>query len=664
MSRFEDTLRRDLRQIADRAAPSPDAWDSILTRIADQEPIQETEVIMLTENTIRTRRWPLVAAAAAIVALIVGVIAVVNRDGATVPADELPAPTVAPEPDTGAVRELPDVGSALEPGRYTTDTPGVAVTFTLEEGQTAPWTLAADERGGIQLWSDETAREFIAIGRIGSWFDADEARDESTTGLGSIPPDDIDGWIEANGIIVADSADTMVGDRPAKYRRIRLDTTPGATADFCPTGEQPCLWAISGSADIIDASSPPVPVGRDRLHSIWLVDMGDFEPLFVVAIPNLDDELTWFENTVQPIVDSIELGEPAPAVAGGTARLSTFASSAEAVELPAPGDALPAGRYTTDQFGTPVTFTVPADASAFQVDLSNPVALGIKNPNGWVGFERIGSFYDATQARDPGVTGLGNIPPDDIDAWIEANGVVVEASSDVTVGGRTAKFRQVRLPDGVARLNLNTISADQLDLNPGSGSELSGIYANAYWFVELDDYEPLGIWAYAYGPDLQSWLDELAPIIDSITLGEPGPAVPGGTARLPERLTVNATMTVNQIGERDIANPWPVERTGELTGDITGTYTGTGLSSPNGAEVTLDWTMDVAIEGLGSGTLTVRSYWVNSLDGATTATDHVIGGTGDLDGVTGFGTTKQTSDYGFGREYTADIELHLAPPTT
>ena len=46
MSRFEETHQRDLRQIADRATPSSDAWNSILTRIADQDPIQETEIII------------------------------------------------------------------------------------------------------------------------------------------------------------------------------------------------------------------------------------------------------------------------------------------------------------------------------------------------------------------------------------------------------------------------------------------------------------------------------------------------------------------------------------------------------------------------------------------------------------------------------------------
>ena len=270
MSRYAETLQRDLRQIADRATPSPDAWESIRTRIADQDPNQETEIIMLTENTLTRRRWPLVAAAAAVAALAIGAIALVNRgDGDELPADvPEPTPTVAPAPEPESATELPPVDSQLAPGRYTSDAPGVAVTFTLDEGQTAPWTLVSNqEPGGIQLWSDDTGREFIAIGRAGSWYDADEARDGDMTGLGSIGPDQIDRWIEENGIIVAESASVEVGNRPAQYRQIRLDSSPGASADFCPTGEQPWHAGLLGVG--VDPDPPhEIVERRPHLHGL------------------------------------------------------------------------------------------------------------------------------------------------------------------------------------------------------------------------------------------------------------------------------------------------------------------------------------------------------------------------------------------------------------
>ncbi len=471
MSRFDDNFGHDFGVIAERVTPSPTAWEEIQQRIADREPTTETEIIMLTDNTTRTRRWPLVAAAAAVAALAITGIALVNRgDDAEVPA-EPPTPTIAPAPDSGQVDE-----------------------------QTA----------------EPTAE---------------------------------------------------------------------------PTGD---------ALQPVDPVVPPLPVERQTI---------------------------------------------------------------------------PPGRYSVDTLGVPIEFDVPPSDTTWTVTLNNPLAVAIGTEAGFVGFQRIGSFYGADQAQSPTFTGLGSIPPDDFDGWVDANGITVEDTAETTIDGRAAQFRRVSVPDGYGDglcppevqpcVRLNSVSADLIDQNPRDGSELDGPFANAYWFVEMDDYEPLGVWAFAYDGDMDAWLDEIAPILESIILGDPAPAVEGGTARIPERVAVTAEMTVTQTGERDPENPWPVEWTGSLDGDITGTYDGTGVSSPNGAEVTLDWTMDVTIEGLGTGTLTLRSDWVWPGDGATTATDHVIGGTGDLEGVTGFGMTTQTSDDGLGGPFagTATIELMLAPPT-
>lgn len=645
MSRLDDTLRRDLRVIADRATPSPDAWQQILIKAADQEPTQETEIIMLTENTLTTRRWPLVAAAAAIVALLVGALALVNRDRDTQPADDPPTPTVAPEPESAPVSEFPDAGSVLEPGRYTTDTPGVTVTFTLGEGRTAPWTLATNERAGISLVSDESAREFIAIGRIGSWFDADEARDENTTGLGSIAAGDIDGWIEQNGIIVVNSAEVEVGGRSAEYRQFRLDTTPGATADFCPDGEAPCLWAVSGSADVIDESSTPVPVGRDRLHSVWLVDMAEYEPLFVVAIPNLVDEETWFAETVQPIIDSIELGEPAPAVEGGTARITAAADTSPS-PFPGEGQTLTSGPYETGAFGVPAIFEIPEAASApWTVYVNNQEAIVFGHGDStFVAIKRIGSFFGADEARDPAARGLGSIPPDDIDRWIEENGLILDDSRDVTVGGRTAQFRTVRLPADVGGdacpggvppcLHIVSSSADQQAFNRNPTTAMTDL-AHSLWIVELDDYEPLGILAYTSDPDHQAWLDELAPFIESIELGDPAPATATGRALLPTRVQVSASYSGTRAVEPLLEDgPREVVTTYTVEGDLAGELTGVGVQETP-AEGYDELTFVGTIEGLGTGALTMRQEWTSSLIAGISTTTVVIGGTGDFEGFTG-----------------------------
>jgi hypothetical protein len=283
---------------------------------------------------------------------------------------------------------------------------------------------------------------------------------------------------------------------------------------------------------------------------------------------------------------------------------------------------------------------------------------------------RLGSFYDAEEAVDPDMRAQGSIPADDIDGFIVANGLIVEDSRDATIGGRPASFRQVRLPDGAGEglcspaqqpcIQMGRHSAD-LQIAPvinigGNG----GTQSQSFWVVDMDGYEPFGIYIWTSDPDgPQAWLDEVAPLLESITFGEPAPAVEGGTARLPERVTVTADMLVTQTGERDLDNPWPIERTGTIVGDINGTFSGTGMSSPNGAEVTLDWVMDVTIDGFGTGTLTLRSDESWPGDVARSAVDHVIGGTGDFEGVTGFGTTTHTDD---GDVFTATIELQLVPP--
>ena len=118
MSRFEDTLQRDLRVIADRATPSPHAWQQIQRRIVDQAPLHETEIIMLTDNTTRPRRWPILAAAAAVAALVVGGIALLNRaDDDNAPSDDpTPATMAVPKPDdeTGVDIEASTEASAEE----------------------------------------------------------------------------------------------------------------------------------------------------------------------------------------------------------------------------------------------------------------------------------------------------------------------------------------------------------------------------------------------------------------------------------------------------------------------------------------------------------------------------------------------------------------------
>jgi hypothetical protein len=328
MSRFEQDIEVGLRQIADRATPSPDVWASIQHRIDHQEPTQETEIIMLTENTIRPRRWPMLAAAAAVAALLVGGIALVNRgDGVEVPADTPPptvsaAPVIEPEvaePEGDAaetqvaepeVVELPSVDQQVNPGTYSTDALGVPFTLDVPDGAGGTFTRGVTRTGAIQLVVRDGILETISIGRVGSFYGSAEASEGTTQGLGSIAADDIDGWIKNNDITVDQESEVTVGDRPAKLRQVRFDNKH-------PNG----FWGFSGSADV----APIKPEGfyghPDTVYPIWLISMDDFEPILIWAVSNIPDQQQWINDIVIPLVDSIEFGEPAPAVEGGTARV-------------------------------------------------------------------------------------------------------------------------------------------------------------------------------------------------------------------------------------------------------------------------------------------------------------------------------------------------------
>jgi len=123
MTRFTERVTRDLGQIADRATPSPTAWDSIQHRIAEQTDPSTMEVIMLSpdRNDSPKRGWML-AAAAGVIVLIGGLVFATTRsDDDTVPADTPqatlpvePAPDAETEPAPDAEAD-PDPDAIVEP---------------------------------------------------------------------------------------------------------------------------------------------------------------------------------------------------------------------------------------------------------------------------------------------------------------------------------------------------------------------------------------------------------------------------------------------------------------------------------------------------------------------------------------------------------------------
>jgi hypothetical protein len=138
MNRLEHRIERDLRQIAGRATPSPDAWHSILTRISDlvldDMPVaftEEEEAAMIdlethVSNEARPKGRMRIVAAVLAAAAVVAIALVASRDGdhRRKPSDQ-PSPTVTVPPTT-----LPSIearmlfsvpGQPFEPGTYYMD---------------------------------------------------------------------------------------------------------------------------------------------------------------------------------------------------------------------------------------------------------------------------------------------------------------------------------------------------------------------------------------------------------------------------------------------------------------------------------------------------------------------------------------------------------------
>lgn len=374
MSRFEETLQRDLRRIADRATPSPDAWDRIQRRVADQDPPQETEIIMLVD-TIHPpmRRWPLAAAAAAaVLALLLGATALLTRDADK----QTPAvDTDTVDDERGAITplfgDLPGPGARLA-GGYAVDSLGVPMSFVVPESTSKPWILRVDDGIAVTMGTDDG---FLAMSRVGSFYGAAEARDLEMTGLGSLGADDIDGWIAANDVIVSERSEVTIGGRTAVYRQVTASAGSGDGSERCPPDlPPPCLGISTASADLqATYDGPSALLWGTVPHSLWLVELEAFEPLLIWAHSDTVGATEWLA-TVAPLIESIEIGEPAAATANGTARLPIRVSAAaglRAVNADGPPNAdasVPVsttgtlnGDATGDVTGAGVRFTVPPD---------------------------------------------------------------------------------------------------------------------------------------------------------------------------------------------------------------------------------------------------------------------------------------------------------------
>lgn len=616
MSRFEDTLQRDLAVIADRATPSPDAWQQILVRIADQEPIEETEIIMLVENQERPRRWPAYAAAAAVVALVAGGIALIAaQDDGESPADD-PTPVTTPAPE-----------NVDEQGTSVDDEDGADAALRTVTLSGEALLTVENEPGDDPYNGTFTGRAVLT----GPGVDLDMASSGSFTAESEAIVDG-DSVAVLTGSIVGIGDGSITSEGPWS-RRDGFDVTEDAPI----TDSTGAFEGASGTFSIITEAESGA--------STWSMT------LTLPADRFGDDFVEGATDAVPPAV----VDEVVPAEA-----------------LPPSGRVLE-GRYTTDYIGTDLTFEVTTAADISWTTLQWPGTIWLYTGSGdeFVQMTRISGWYDADQAVDPGVVGFGNIAPDDIDGLIAARpDMLIDDLGETEVGGRTARWFESSLDptstagEGICDPSdqpctwLTSRSGDAVEPDAYRATpSLLGRRLVRSFVIDMDGYEPILVEGWTTRDDKEAWLDEVfQPIVDSIELGEPTYAVEGGRASLTTSVVATGTwtdadylQTPRDDGSFDVT--YVSTYAGDVRGDAPSISYWTPVDGGNVGGGTLEFTGE--IDGLGTGTLTIREESVTLPTFLSVAV--ITGGTGDFEGASGWALFDPNSKAG-------TYEMHIEVP--
>lgn len=332
MSRFNERIADDLREIAAQASLSPRPADELVERIRADDDVEGAEVIAFAPIAEEPQRSPLAliaAVAALVLVVVVGLVAVTSsRPTDEVPADRpvitLPSPspptvppatTVAPRPST----ELPPAGQIVDAGVYGADMIDVWITFDLPTAtglwSTTPSRIAfidADPGGGATSAIPSNTRDLEFI-RLAGWTSPVPTDSPDAGTIETVEPLDLALWIDENDLAVEQlTVSTVAGHRATTFD-LRADAVSGIGTRNCPTARAPCFWFadVAGEVDDqIDRGRSDPLLYAPTVNRFWLIDVDGGDPLLIHAAAGLDDA-AWLDlveaTTIQTLtINSID----------------------------------------------------------------------------------------------------------------------------------------------------------------------------------------------------------------------------------------------------------------------------------------------------------------------------------------------------------------------
>lgn len=336
--------------------------DDDIAFVVDLEPLHSDDNELAERRTRTQRRTQLLATAAAVAVVFIGIWAVLSitndDDRRELDTVDIPTPTTeASGPaESGQAAPLTAGNTVFDAGTYRLDTLGTAFTFSVEE-TTGVLVNANGVVSITDLTSNGADDRTITFRRTSLLPDpaAPTVEVDQTTGW---PAADLRGWLEAasDEITAGDPVDTTLGGFGATFVEL----------------EVPCAGVGCTAGSLLQQPDRPLFTPGSR-YRLVVVDQGQEDPIVVVVAIDDEDEAAWFDEA-DAILSSLvfESIEPNPVrrMPPGAAVLAVFDGISvdlpEAVVIVEPFDGF--ARIFPPNLGGDVEFlTRPLDTDGVEV---------------------------------------------------------------------------------------------------------------------------------------------------------------------------------------------------------------------------------------------------------------------------------------------------------